>query len=145
MNIDNPIAKIHRIVERHQIEEGVYSRWLWQNENGTRELGKNEYGCADAANILYTIGAFERDPEKKVDLWEKRCCTALVVILLIGALTPAMEIYRGIQKTVVGGKLVQPADQIETLNKYHSSGGIYGNFVSENYDHSLFFQYLAQD
>ncbi|MBR7164910.1 MAG: hypothetical protein IKD18_01390 [Clostridia bacterium] len=91
------------------------------------------------------VSYFERDPEKKVDLWEKRCCTALVVILLIGALTPAMEIYRGFQKTVVGGKLVQPADQIETLNKYHSSGGIYGNFVSENYDHSLFFQYLAQD
>ena len=70
MNIDGLIAKIHRIVERHKIEEGVYSRWLWQNESSTRQLGKNEYGCADAANILYTIGAFERDPEKRA-CWVK--------------------------------------------------------------------------
>lgn len=65
MNIDRLIEKIERVVEQHKIEEGVYSRWLWQNEKGDRELGKNEYGCADAANILYTIGAFERDPEKR--------------------------------------------------------------------------------
>lgn len=65
MNIDRLIEKIHRVVERHRIEEGVYSRWLWQNEKGDRELGANEYGCADAANILYTIGAFERDPQKR--------------------------------------------------------------------------------
>lgn len=65
MNIDRLIEKIAHVVERHRIEEGVYSRWLWQNEKGDRELGKNEYGCADAANILYTIGAFERDPEKR--------------------------------------------------------------------------------
>jgi len=65
MNIDHLIGKIHRVVECHKIAEGVYSRWLWQNEKGNRDLGKNEYGCADAANILYTIGAFERDPEKR--------------------------------------------------------------------------------
>lgn len=70
MNIDSLIGKIQHIVERHRIEEGVYSRWLWQNEKGDRELGKNEYGCADAANILYTIGAFERDPEKRL-CWVK--------------------------------------------------------------------------
>jgi len=65
MNVDRLIEKIAQIVERHKLDEGVYSRWLWQNEKGDRELGKNEYGCADAANILYTIGAFERDPEKR--------------------------------------------------------------------------------
>ena len=65
MNIDHLIEKIRCIVERHRIEEGVYSRWLWQNEKVNRELGKNEYGCADAANILYSIGAFERDPDKR--------------------------------------------------------------------------------
>jgi len=70
MNIDNLIAKIHRIVERHKMEEGVYSRWLWQNAEGTRQLGVNEYGCADAANILYTIGQFERMPEKRA-CWVK--------------------------------------------------------------------------
>lgn len=65
MNIDNLIAKINRIVQRHRLEEGVYCRWLWQNEANDRQLGVNEYGCADAANILYTIGAFEREPAKR--------------------------------------------------------------------------------
>ena len=30
-------------------------------------MGVNEYGCADAANILYTIGNFEREPEKRAE------------------------------------------------------------------------------
>jgi len=36
---------------------GAYRRWLTQNEKGTRDLGATVYGCADAAHILYTIGA----------------------------------------------------------------------------------------
>ena len=47
----------------HRLEEGVFTRWLWQDEQGTRELGINEYGCADAANLLYTIGEFPSEPE----------------------------------------------------------------------------------
>ncbi len=65
MNIDRLIGKIRKTVESHRISEGVYARWLWQNEQGDRELGVNEYGCADAANILYTIGDFVREPEKR--------------------------------------------------------------------------------
>ena len=66
MNIDRLIGKIYKTVENHRLSEGVYARWMWQNEQGTRKLGINEYGCADAANILYTIGAFPRDPEKRI-------------------------------------------------------------------------------
>ena len=62
MNIDGLIAKIQGIVDRHKLAEGTYSRYLWQNAEGTRKMGVNEYGCADAANILYTIGNFEREP-----------------------------------------------------------------------------------
>ena len=59
-NIDGIIEKIVRVVDSHKLEnEGEYARWLWQNEKNNRELGINEYGCADAANILYTIGRFE--------------------------------------------------------------------------------------
>ena len=86
----------------------------------------------------------ERNKEKPVKRWEKRCCIALIIVLLIGSVTPAVEIYRGIHKTVTAGKLVQPADQIGTLNRYHTSGGIYGNFVSDDFEDSLFFKYLAQ-
>ncbi|NLD26482.1 MAG: hypothetical protein GX661_03890, partial [Acholeplasmataceae bacterium] len=39
-----------------------------QNEKGTLKMGNNEYGCADAANILYTLGALERDVYKRSQL-----------------------------------------------------------------------------
>lgn len=58
INIDNIIENIYNTVKSHRIEEGKYARWLWQSERGNRQLGINEYGCADAANILYTIGKF---------------------------------------------------------------------------------------
>ena len=67
MNIDGLIAKIQGIVDRHKLAEGTYSRYLWQNAESTRKMGVNEYGCADAANILYTIGNFEREPEKRAE------------------------------------------------------------------------------
>lgn len=59
--IDGLAEKARRTVESHALGNGAYARWLWQDEQGTRALGINEYGCADAANILYTIGAFPGD------------------------------------------------------------------------------------
>jgi len=91
------------------------------------------------------VSVSENKSLKTANRLERICSIALTVTLCIGALTPAMEFYRGIHKTVTAGQLVQPADEIGTLNKYHSSGGIYGNFVSDSYEDSLFFKYLAQD
>lgn len=65
MNVDSIIEKVRRTVETHKISEGAYARYLWQDKNHSRKMGVNEYGCADAANILYIIGDFERDPEKR--------------------------------------------------------------------------------
>ena len=65
MNIDGLIEKIDKTVQTHRLEEGVYARWLWPGERQSRVLGKNEYGCADAANILYTLGRFPQEPEKR--------------------------------------------------------------------------------
>lgn len=70
MNIDGLVGKIRNTVASHRISEGVYARWLWQDSVGSRELGVNEYGCADAANILYTIGDFPQEPEKRAE-WVK--------------------------------------------------------------------------
>ena len=62
------ISAIKRTVDSHKLEEpGAYCRWLWQNEKGKRVLGKNEYGCADAMNILYTIGEFQCDDKTRND------------------------------------------------------------------------------
>lgn len=52
------IQSVEQIVARHRLENpGEYTRWLTQNEQGTRNLGSTPYGCANAVNILYTIGA----------------------------------------------------------------------------------------
>ena len=63
--IQDVIDNIRKVIETHKLENGKYARWLWQNAANDRELGINPYGCADAANILYTIGDFPRDPEER--------------------------------------------------------------------------------
>lgn len=56
-DINPVIRKVKNVVERHKLAPGVYSRYT--------NMGPNEYGCADAANILYTIGDFPRDMEER--------------------------------------------------------------------------------
>lgn len=54
--IDNLINEIKACVDRHRLDaHGKYARFANEQE-------VNEYGVADAANILYTVGAFPRDP-----------------------------------------------------------------------------------
>ena len=68
INIDSLTEKFARIVASHDLGEGKYARWIWQNEKQTRQLGNNEYGCADAANILYTIGQFPTGKKREESL-----------------------------------------------------------------------------
>lgn len=60
------IQTVNRIVQNHHLgAPGSYRRWGGGQKNGgLRDLGQNAYGCADAANILYSIGRF---PEKTVE------------------------------------------------------------------------------
>ena len=64
INLDSLIDKIHAVVKRHYLGNGAYARYLWQDEQGSRKMGINEYGCADALNILYSIGRFPRGEER---------------------------------------------------------------------------------
>ncbi len=65
-DINGLIEKIRGIIKTHEISTGEYARWLWDNpSNPGRELGVNPYGCADAANILYTIGDFPTDDNER--------------------------------------------------------------------------------
>jgi hypothetical protein len=61
------IRDAEAIVASHALGRGAYRRWNWQSDTGDRDLGCNPYGCADAANILYTIGRFPRDPAERAD------------------------------------------------------------------------------
>ncbi|MBQ8821573.1 MAG: hypothetical protein IJZ82_02940 [Lachnospiraceae bacterium] len=60
------IGEVERIVERHYLgEPGKYTRWITQDEKGSRDLGSTPYGCANAVNILYTIGALPSAMEER--------------------------------------------------------------------------------
>lgn len=63
--IQDIIDKILHTVETHKIADGQYTRWLWQDQKDSRELGINPYGCADAANILYTLGHFPKEIDER--------------------------------------------------------------------------------
>ena len=65
--IDDLIGIIKKCVDDHRLAPGCYARFLWNNPEGTRKMGPNEYGCADAANILYTIGQFPQDPAERAE------------------------------------------------------------------------------
>lgn len=58
--MDRVVEKIAYVTEKHHLGDGAYCRWLWDSPRGGRNLGINEYGCADAINILYTIGRHRR-------------------------------------------------------------------------------------
>ena len=58
IDISRFVRDLKKVVESHYLGNGEYARWIWQSESRPRRLGVNEYGCADAANILYTIDEF---------------------------------------------------------------------------------------
>ena len=54
INITHVIDNIAKVVQRHRLAPGSYRRFM-------QDDFPNPYGCADAANILYTIGRFPRE------------------------------------------------------------------------------------
>lgn len=64
------VEKVIERIESHKLGEGRYARWLWQDDKGSRDLGVNPYGCADAANLYYMLGYFPKDLEKRAE-WVK--------------------------------------------------------------------------
>ena len=64
-NLDKIVKYVLKSIDEHKVSPGAYARWRIQNTTGTRDLGVTEYGCADAANMLYTLGYFPRDREER--------------------------------------------------------------------------------
>src|SRR5580700_6794069 len=57
------LRDVENILQTHRLDRpGAYRRW---NGGTNRDLGLNPYGCADAANILYTIGRFPGDAAER--------------------------------------------------------------------------------
>jgi len=63
--VDSIVEKMLRTVARHELSTGAYARYLKQDETNSRKMGVNEYGCTDAANILYILGHFPTDPDER--------------------------------------------------------------------------------
>ena len=61
-NIVPFIENVKKVIKSHEIATGKYARRTF----GRTELTVDEYGCADAANILYTIGEFPSEE------WERK-------------------------------------------------------------------------
>ena len=66
--IDGLIEKIYGVVKSHYLGKGEYARYIWNDAENNREMGVNEYGCADAMNILYTINRFPVGKERELAL-----------------------------------------------------------------------------
>jgi hypothetical protein len=61
--IDDLLAAARAVVARHALgPPGAYRRWEEEEEAGD---GLNPYGCADAANILYTLGELPVDATER--------------------------------------------------------------------------------
>lgn len=126
-NIQGLVDIIYETVKNHKLEkDGEYTRWLWQDENNSRVLGKSEYGCADAANILYTINEFPKDRKErdgfvqaigsmqnpKNGLFEESTHTP---IHTTAHCTAALELFDAL-----------PKYHFTALDKYTSVEGLYG-------------------
>jgi hypothetical protein len=54
------------VVARHALgPAGAYARWTRPEPSGPRDLGINPYGCADAVNLLYTLGRLPRGQDER--------------------------------------------------------------------------------
>jgi len=61
IDLDPLLHNIRTTLARHKIAPGKYTRFT---------LGSNQpnpYGCADAANILYSLGDFPAEPEEHAE------------------------------------------------------------------------------
>ena len=125
LNIDSLTRKFSGIVASHELGEGKYTRWLWQDAKGNRQLGNNEYGCADAANILYTIGEFPTGKKRE------ECLNALLNLQNseTGLFTECT--HHPIHTTahcIAAIELfdARPRYPLTDLKQYHTKEGLYG-------------------
>jgi len=63
------LDRVEALVERHAAgRPGGFSRWSRPDaarRSGADVEGPDPYGCADAANLLYTLGRWPRDPDER--------------------------------------------------------------------------------
>jgi len=63
-NLDKIIYYVCKTIKEHQKAPGAYACFCIQ-DGKSKNRTITEYGCADAANLLYTLGYFPRDAEER--------------------------------------------------------------------------------
>jgi hypothetical protein len=57
---------VESLVAEHALgPPGAYARWTRPSAAGPRDLCLNPYGCADAVNLLFTLGKLPASPEER--------------------------------------------------------------------------------
>ena len=150
-----PIIKaVKETVQSHELEQkGAYCRWLWQDGNNTRKLGINEYGCADAVNILYTINDFYCDEEtrrariaalqsmqnKETGMFVEAThhtihttahCTAALELFDVKPLYPVTDLHRFMTKEALYDFLENNVNWNDPWPQSHKGAGIYAALVN---------------
>lgn len=63
------VQGVKQIVDAHYLgKTGNYARWITQDEKNGRDLGSTPYGCANAVNILYTIGELPKSMKERSEM-----------------------------------------------------------------------------
>ena len=92
------------------------------------------------ADYLAQYFSTPRQERKHVPAVQRLCAMALVGAFLCGAITPAVEIYRGLYNVVSKGDFEQPYDPIGSFD----NGKININFQTTDADQRFFYKYLAR-
>lgn len=154
IDIRNIIKAVKETVESHELEQkGAYCRWLWQDKKNSRELGINEYGCADAMNILYTINDFYCDDETRrarinalLSLQNEKSgmfveathhtihttahCTAALQLFDVKPLYPLKDLYPYMTEKALYEFLENEVDWNNPWPQSHKGAGIYAALVN---------------
>lgn len=92
-----------------------------------------------AAMCLKYLANYDfKNTTKKVD---KSICVLLCICLVIGAMTPITEFFRGYNAMLQTGKIANVCDNVITFNQDTPAN----NFTAHDYKNSLFFKYLYPD
>jgi hypothetical protein len=66
-DLDPLLRRIEQAIQRHALAEpGLFARWTIPGAG--RDLGPNAYGCADAVNLMYTLGCLPREAAARAAL-----------------------------------------------------------------------------
>ena len=154
IDIRDIIANVKKTVESHALDRpGEFARYLWQNPKGDRKMGNNEYGCADAVNILYTINEFYCDADtraarikvlqafqdKESGMFHEEThhtihttahCTAALQLFDAKTLYPLTYLHQFTERDALYKFLEEEVDWNEPWSESHKGAGIYAALVN---------------